>query len=667
MVIIRHTQRRVFVPNAHGSRGGQSSNAHAGSAFTAGLSPEQLRQWTRWQSGKPLAPTAQLELAKAMLHDGDLPCVAPLLPLMLSLDGAPYSIDRYKPFQPLFNTRTPHNITFQTGRQVGKTVGISARGVIMSGTRPHFKSLYVCPLFEMVRRLSANYVAPFIRQSPMKSLLIDTTASQNVLQRDFKNQARMYFTFAFQDCERTRGFSVGLINYDEVQSFDPSFIPIIAETMSAAPGGGVQLFTGTPLTLSGTLAGLWEPTSQAQWHIICQHCRYENIPSTEYDLDRMTGPDIVQHDISVDAPGLVCAKCGLPLRPETGRWVHHRPDRLSLWHGYHIPQQILPLHYADPEKWVVLLGKRAGFGDMTPAQYQNEVCGESCDDGARLVTQTELIRACDPHRENKLDEAKKLLSNYTHRIVSVDWGGGGIKRTSFTVVTVMGLTADGRIDVLYAWRSHTPNEHNREAVEVLRILAASGAQALVHDFAGAGAIRNTIIENSGYPADRIIPVAYISTGRGSLMRHIPYAPDTGRRAHFQLDKARSLVLICNLIRYRRLSFFRWDGGSQTPLITDFLALTENLTESAAGNKIYTIIRDQLSGPDDFAHAVNMGACSLFHMVDKWPNLADIASIQRIQLDPQTLDIIQPPVVDWGDVDLYGVAPGMADPFAGQDS
>ncbi len=597
------------------------------------------------QRKRKLGIEDHLKAAAWAIQGGRLPNLKYLLPIMLNLNGEPYTLDNHFPFEPFFKTRMIHRLILKCGRQVSKSTSLASQGIVSSNCIPYFNTLYVTPLFEMIRRFSSNYMAGFIRESPIKRLMVDSHTTQNVLQRGFKNESKMFFSFAFQNCDRTRGLNTSKNSFDEVQDLDPSFIPIINETMSGSKYGGIEQHTGTPKTLNGTLEKLWLDSSRAEWHIFCRSCGYENIPSLEHDLTRMTGPDHVDREVSEAYPGLVCARerCSRPVYPRDGHWIHHSPELLNIAEGYHVPQQIMPMHYADPEKWGVLLGKRAGFGLTTDAMYWNEVCGESYDEGARLITQTELKRACT-NRPNNLSYAAGHIGDYIHRVISVDWGGGGQKEVSFTVAAVLGMKANGDIDVLYAWRSRTPHDHNAECREIFRIMATWHCTHLVHDYNGAGDARETIIVNAGYPARRIIPMVYLRAGAGALMRRKAYNPKTGQRLHYQLDKARSLVQCCNLIRFGKIKFFRWDGATTSPLISDFLSLTEDMVDSRLGSDVYTIIRDEQAGPDDFAHAVNMGSCALFWRVDRWPNMAELA---KIALNPEILRMLNPAEIDWG--------------------
>jgi hypothetical protein len=53
---------------------------------------------------------------------------------------------------------------------------------------------------------------------------------------------------------------------------------------------------------------------------------------------------------------------------------------------------------------------------------------------------------------------------------------------------------------------------------------------------------------------------------------------------------------------------------------------ENKIATSRGPEIYTIQRNA-SLTDDFAHAVNFGACGLWHHLQAWPNFAAAAGLQ----------------------------------------
>lgn len=571
-------------------------------------------------------PAAErLSAFKQIAELGGLPNMAPLLPLLLSLDGKPYTvIDKHFQFETLFYTRMPKNMVLKTGRQVGKSTVMSAHGIITCTSIPYFRTLYITPLFEQVRRLSNNYVRPFIDQSPVRDLWSGSSTENSVLQRSFKNYSMMQFSFALIDADRVRGVRADKMVIDEVQDMNRDHIPIIKETMSASPWGMSQ-FTGTPKTPENTLEGLWLSSSQAEWAIPCLACGKWNIASAGHDLERMIGP--WRADISEDNPGTICAspKCGKVIHPKLGRWLHRHPDKRFQFAGYHIPQPVMWIHYSQPAKWAELLAKREGLGNYTPDKFQNEVLGESCGVGVQLVSMAELQRAADPARVNNPRDPKaaaERLERYEHRVLAVDWGGGGEAGVSLTVMAVLGIKSNGRIDVIWSRRLHTPHDHLAEAVEVRAAFRLFKCNFLAHDYTGAGTLRETFLVQSGIPVDKLIPIQYVRAASANVMNYVkPTAIHP--RAYWRLDKTRSLLLTCASIRLGRIRFFAYDHKSTDDpgLIHDFLALTENKVETRLGSDVYTINRNP-NLTDDFAQAVNIGCCALWRVTGKWPTLTD---------------------------------------------
>jgi hypothetical protein len=556
------------------------------------------------------------------------PSLEPLLPLVLNLNGRPYSIKDHFAFSPLFRLLTPKNQVWCTGRQVSKSTSLAAHGVVFANSIPFFKTLYITPRFEQVRRFSNNYVRPFIDLSPIKSQWSGTTTENSVLQRSFKNNSMMLFSFALLDADRVRGVSADRVCIDEVQDMDPDHVPIIQETMSYSKWA-TSYYTGTPKTLDNLIYGLYKRSSQAEWFIPCHSCKHWNIPALEYDLDAMIG-DYNIH-IGEKSPGTVCAKCRKPISPRHGRWVHRYPERRWQFSGYHVPQIILPLHFADPEKWSTLLLKREGYGNMTQAQFYNEVMGESVDTGQKLISETELKAACVLDWENRKEpdpKCYKNLKDYKHRILAIDWGGGGEAGISFTVLAVLGFRMDGSIDVLWAKRLLIGGDHLAEAVECMKWSKHFNCDFVAHDYTGAGTVRETVMVQAGFNLDRVMAMRLVRSAAQDLLVYKP-PTEINHRAHYSLDKTRSLLYTCQAIKLHQIRFFQYDWASQDSpgLISDFLALVENKADSRTGSDIYTITRNTLL-TDDFAQAVNLGCAAMWHVNDAWPNFAEIAGIAR---------------------------------------
>ena len=566
-----------------------------------------------------LPDVEKLNLFLKIVQEGRLPNFSPLLPLVLTLDGKPYSLTNHFQFETLFYTRMPKSMVLKTGRQVGKSTVGSAHGVITCTSIPYFRTLYITPLFEQVRRLSNNYVRPFVEQSPVRALWTGTNTENSVLQRSFRNYSMMQFSFASLDADRVRGIRSDKVVIDEVQDMDRDLIPIIKETMSASPWA-ISQYSGTPKTPDNTIEGLWLMSSQAEWCIPCKACGKLNVSSVKHDLEKMIGP--FREDISESSPATICAKCNKMILPWEGRWIHRYPERRFQFAGFHVPQPIMHIHYSEPSKWGELLAKREGYGNYTPEKYMNEVLGESCGTGVQLVSMEELQQACTLENvNNPRDPAScaKDIKKYRYRVLAVDWGGGGEQGVSLTVAAVLGVTTTGVIHVLWGRRLMTPHDHLAEAKQCLDYFNIFDCSFVAHDYTGAGALRETFLCQAGVPYDRIIPIQYVRAAASKIMSVVKPTANNPR-IYYRVDKTRSLLTTCAAIRMQRIKFFKYDYRSTDDpgLIHDFLALTEHKTETRVGSDMYTITRNpHLS--DDFAQAINIGACGLWYTTNSWPN------------------------------------------------
>jgi hypothetical protein len=604
------------------------------------------------RDGKATTDLQRVSAVKRLVEMGKMPTFVPLLPLLLNLNGTPYTLEDHFPFEPIFQCHLPRELLLKTGRQVSKSTSVASRGVILSWSIPHFSTLFITPLYEQIRRFSTNYVRPFIDQSPLKTMLCGTGTENSVLQRSFKNFSKMYFSFALTDANRVRGISAHACNFDEIQDMDQDLIPIIQETMSHSDWR-LSMYTGTPKTLDNAIEGKWTDSSQAEWCITCPSCRYLNVPKMNYDLEKMIGPwhdgigvlnptpEQIKKKIKGGVPATICAKCQHWVDPRTGRWIHAKPQKRWSFPGYHVPQVIMPIHYQDPDRWAELLAKQQGYGNFTVPQFYNEVLGESYDVGAKLVTETDLIAAAVlPYENNPVSPTVPLQQKreYVMRVMGVDWGGGGENEISFTVMTIIGLRADGKLDIIYGRRLLTPHDHMEEARQIMKVFNAFDCSHLAHDYNGAGSLRETFMIQAGLQYSKICPIVYTRSASKDIMTYHK-SQHEHHRDYWLLDKARSLQLVCQCFKLKWLRSFKYDKVSKDNpgLLCDFLSLTENKVEMPRGPDIYMIQRSPHS-PDDFAHAVTYGCAIVWHVSQSWPNLAMIA---KMQLSQEQMSMVSP--------------------------
>lgn len=590
-----------------------------------------------------------LEISRELVRLQAYPTIQPLLPLMINLKGKPYTLERHFHLEPLFKFLMPKRLALKTGRQTGKTAGISCRAIVCAGMIPQFTNLIICPLFEQVRRLSANYVKPMISESPIAASWTDNQTEKSVLQKTFTSKGKLIFSFALLNADRVRGVPADALSIDEVQGIDPDLIPIMAECLSGSTRPGydtgwrIQQYTGTPLSYDNTMEKVFSDGSMAEWEILCDHCGRWNMACIHNDLEQMIGP--AGDHVGPDRPGTICAnsKCRRTIDPRLGHWKHGNPELMHEAPSYHVPQILLPQHYGVADAWAEIHRKMHG-GAMSPAQFQNEVLGESCDVGSRLVTKTDLIRAAsldiinDPHRPENI--LPRIARGYAGLAMGIDWGGGGeVERLSYTAVCLVGLRPGGTLDLLWGRRLLTPNDHMREAQQIVEFIKLFRPNILAHDFGGGGPLRETILLNlRAIDPRRILPITLVR-------QYDPYVwkePNEHRlRGYLQVDKTRMLLFVVQALRSAILRTFRYDSQVVTKkdardiqkmgLLDDFMALVQEKLPTRTSGDIYAIFR-AVNKSDDFAMAVMMATVALWTKFKAWPDF--IKSASAADLDPR---------------------------------
>lgn len=549
--------------------------------------------------------------------------ISDLLPGLLRLNNKPFSLERYAPFREFYNTHLPTQTVWKTGRQVSKTTNQGGQGAIQAVMIPGFNTLFVAPHPEQVERLSRLHVRRFLEESPIRLLAWGKGCRKKLSHISLVNGSNLYFVNILTDPGRSRGYSVDKIAIDEVQDFNIDFLPIIASTSDASDWRLFQ-FTGTPLTMDNTIEQLWQDSSQAEWVIKCEACGRYNIPSLEFHLNDMLGPEHPDYSkIGPGQAGIICYHCEKQLNPRNGFWEHKYPSRKETFPGYHVPQIVLPMHCENPINWSIIQSKRRGGFKTQIHQFYNEICGESYDFGAKLITDTDLRAAAVLH-ENKLEEAEKVVNDYVMTVMGIDWGGGGEEMDSLTTIAVAGLTPTGKVHVIYGWRSFYPHNYDYEHKQIVEIASRLRVTYFAHDFLNLGAIREHYLRQWGIPADKFIPFTY--SGNLTTKHFVSYKqanPRTGQRAYYLLDKTRSIISTCEMIKTGFIQFFAYDyKGSEHPgLLRDFLSLVvEDRSDNPRSHMGILIMRNKNYGPDDFVHAVNFAVTSLHEIHKSWPNV-----------------------------------------------
>jgi hypothetical protein len=208
--------------------------------------------------------------------------------------------------------------------------------------------------------------------------------------------------------------------------------------------------------------------------------------------------------------------------------------------------------------------------------------------------------------------------------MGVDWGGGGISGTSYTTIAILGFKPGGNIDVLYGERLMDCVQSVEEVSIILRYMRAFRCSLVAHDFNGAGSVKETLLIQSGMPTSRIFPAVYMRATAANMVTYKSPSDTRGGRSYYVVDKARSLVLLCELIKHGVFKFPKFETWSA--LSKDFLALVEERHEMPRGGDVFLVTRKSTQS-DDFAHSVNFAALAYWHANQRFPNLASKLGIR----------------------------------------
>lgn len=287
----------------------------------------------------------------------------------------------------------------------------------------------------------------------------------------------------------------------------------------------------------------------------------------------------------------------------------------------------------------------AKAGAIPKKTFYNEILGESCDVGAKLITETDLKRASVLPIDMNISKAVMLTRDYIFRALGVDWGGRGEDTLSFTKLCVLGMRPDGRCDMLYGESLAQYSDGGEEVARVMEIFKLFNCHVLAHDAGGTAGMRDVLFAHSGFPMEAVMPMCYVSAWTKEIIT-FHQTTETVRRPYYSIDKTKSLILTMECIKNRFIFFPRYQ--SVQDLLIDFLALIEEKAETRRGGDVY-LVRRAANLCDDFAHALNFALMASFHTQVRWPDLVEAVKTRSITEDQ--LDELSPADVslnEWED-------------------
>lgn len=563
--------------------------------------------------------------------------VSPLLPLLFRFNGKPVTLAEHYPLEICFFHKRPRRMIKRCGRQVGKSFQNALELILRGLLIPHWNVLYVTPMFEQVRKFSTQYVHALISESPAKRLMTLRGASSQVLQRTLGSGSTLYFSYAQTDANRARGINANEVGYDEVQLMSPEVFPVLQQVMGGSPYGEYETYAGTPLSKQNPSEKLYQKSSMSEWMIRCRYCGYDNVAGYNYDLLKMIGP--VRDDISRGGvndrgqkiprvSGLTCARCSAPgakeanqkpLFPEDGHWLHLAPERRKDFLGIHIPQAIMPWHAYSRERWLQLNNRLAVGNEF---EVFNEILGEPCDSGFKPISESDLRRCANLNHKNTVKDAYSASKRYSMLGMGIDWGGGGMSGMSRTKAAIIGLSTNGKSDILYGVDLNFSHKPYAEVEALMALAMKFGVQFIAHDVGGGvGATRESMMYQTKKLACEIIPIQYVGPMSQAMVKVRPPAKE-GETPVWVLDKGNSLTFLCQAMKQGHIRTFDYDfvSNDNPGCLHDFTSLTSEIARKVMGSDTMIINKEE-GMSDDFAHAVNFAMIAMWGKTDAWPRLS----------------------------------------------
>ena len=518
-----------------------------------------------------------------------------LLPALFRIRGNPFSIKGREPFSVLFSEEMVREQIVLSGRQLGKSVSLSRSEIFNCLSIPNYQIMYVAPLQEQTRIYSDLYInetiqscplAQKLQQGDMAGVLSDTKIIKATGHQTFANGSGLQLTYAKTSADRVRGRFASQIDFDETQDLSGEVIPIIQESLTASKYG-CSRYTGTAKVVENLIEAKWQKSSMCEWVMKCEGCGVHNIPNLDGHVLSM-----------IQADGMHCYHCGKKLNVRNGQWIAAYPDRMKSFRGYHIPQVVCPFIVEDANNWDKLLHK---LMNGVLATFIQENLGISYSVGQRLLTQADIVKQCCLPDTKYLQEH---LDRYSFTVAGVDWGGSELQ--SFTVITVVGVRPDGRLDVLW-WKRYRGFDPDDQLVDIARICRFYGCQVVAADL-GMGMDKNRmLVKRFGLPVTQMM-----YTRQLKLFGKNKSGGASNAVQCWTIDKVMALDTLFLAIKNGKI-FFPKNFHEIGP-IQDLLSPYESTTEvGGIDHRIYLRSEGQ---PDDFCHALcfaSMAAMRLMGM------------------------------------------------------
>lgn len=325
--------------------------------------------------------------------------------------AAPYWI-------PIYND--PHNYQMiMGGRQIYKSTACTDFIAFTATTQPGIQVCYVTYDQKNLSGFSKQKlrVGTFLTNSVLHKIL---RHPGNIGEVSLKNDSTIYLVTSNYQYRHLEGKSPELCIIDEAQYQDMRYFGRVHQTMMATKGK-VKIF-GIGGEAGSDYEKLWNETNQMEWI---------------YDDPEW------KEKLRFDEKGMVVEEYLIDVLK--GRWVPQNPSA-EMFHGYHIPQTIVPGIPWTEEEAIYKYKTHPRFSIegqkkiLTSSEYTSHVMGSFYNSSHRPVTKKMVLECTQPYtylsllRHDEIRNIKKTFGEDATVAMGVDFGSGS---SSSTVISVL--------------------------------------------------------------------------------------------------------------------------------------------------------------------------------------------------------------------------------------
>lgn len=422
------------------------------------------------------------------------------------------------------------------------------------------------------------------------------------------------------------------------QNMDVNLLPELREIQTASKMPS-NIYAGTSLTTDTMLEAKYEDSSQGTFWVKDGTAKgYIDCGDVDAIL-KMIKPQ-----------GLTCPTTNKPINIRDIRLVHKFQARADAGVvGIHVPKIIVPEFVEDPIEWNKLYGTFLEYEKIGQLKkFIQEVLGIPVEDGVRELTQADLEHmCCIPETPAQL-EANVHRGVYKFTVAGIDWGGSDYNpadktKLSYTFHIILGVRADGKIDILYM-EKHAGMDYQG----IINIIATMNKRYNV-TYIGSDHAAGTLYNSAFRKHPHVKSLGhFVIQYSGNMLQLINKVKDSALENHYAVQKTDTLTDTIMAIKqeFPRIRCFKWELAKR--YLDDFMNFRRVIEDRDEGGSKFRYRRHG-SKPDDGIHALNF-AYIVVRMVRNEPFVQD--NSLRIEIYNQIRMITN------GGNALAGYTPGM---------